>query len=56
MIWAEDFVTEKVLETTEYFVYCGVFKRNFWGKRIAQIPKGEFLEVPLILGDWDRKL
>ena len=46
MIWAEDFATEKGLEKTEYFVYCGFFKTNFWGERFVQIPKGEFLEVP----------
>ena len=25
VIWAEDFVSEKVMEKTEYFVYCGFF-------------------------------
>ena len=45
-IWAEDFDPEKVLETPEYFVYCGVFKTYLWVERFAQIPKGEFLEVP----------
>ena len=49
MIWAEDIATEKVLEKTEYFVYCGFFKRNFWGERFVQITKGEFLEVPCSL-------
>ena len=46
MIWTEDIATEKVLEKTEYFVYCGFFKMNFWGDRFVQIAKGEFLEVP----------
>ena len=46
VIWVEDFDSEKVLETAEYFVYCAVFKAHLWGKRFAQIPKGEFLEVP----------
>ncbi|MBR2889124.1 MAG: hypothetical protein IKC09_02460, partial [Oscillospiraceae bacterium] len=45
-IWAEDFGSEKVLKTAEYFVYCGVFKTHLWGERFAQSPKGEFLEVP----------
>jgi len=45
-IWTEDFVPEKVLETPEYFVYCGVFKTHLWDERFAQSPKGEFLEVP----------
>ncbi|MBR2890749.1 MAG: hypothetical protein IKC09_10795, partial [Oscillospiraceae bacterium] len=44
--WAEDFGSEKVLKTAEYFVYCGVFKTHLWGERFAQSPKGEFLEVP----------
>ncbi|MBR2890518.1 MAG: hypothetical protein IKC09_09620, partial [Oscillospiraceae bacterium] len=46
VIWAEDFGSEKVLKTAEYFVYCGVFKTHLWGERFAQSPKGEFLEVP----------
>ena len=49
MIWTEDIATEKVLEKTEYFVYCGFFKMNFWGDRFVQIAKGEFLEVPVYL-------
>ena len=28
VIWVEDFDSEKVLETAEYFVYCAVFKAN----------------------------
>ena len=49
MIWTEDIATEKVLEKTEYFVYCGFFKMNFWDERFVQIAKGEFLEVPCSL-------
>ena len=49
VIWAEDFGSEKVLKTAEYFVYCGVFKTHLWGERFAQSPKGEFLEVPISL-------
>ena len=32
----------KVLENTEYFVYCRFSKMNHWGKRSAQITKGVF--------------
>ena len=28
VIWVEDFDSEKVLETAEYFVYCAVFKAH----------------------------
>ena len=45
-IWAEDFNSEKVMEKTEYFVYCDFFITHIWIERFAQIPKGEFLEVP----------
>ncbi|MBR2889114.1 MAG: hypothetical protein IKC09_02410, partial [Oscillospiraceae bacterium] len=38
VIWAEDFGSEKVLKTAEYFVYCGVFKTHLWGERFAQSP------------------
>ena len=49
-LWAEDFGSEKVMEKTEYFVYCGFFITHFWGERFAQSPKGEFLEVPCRCG------
>ena len=45
-IWAEDFDPEKVMEKPEYFVYCGFFITHLWIERFAQIPKGEFLELP----------
>ena len=45
-IWAGDFHSEKVMEKAEYFVYCDFFIRHLWMERFAQIPKGEFLEVP----------
>ena len=38
--WARDFVPTKVLESPEYFVYCGLFKTHCWGKRSVQKPKG----------------
>ena len=34
------------MESSEYFVYCGLFIRKSSGKRSAKIAKGEFLEVP----------
>ena len=46
MIWAKDFGADKGMEIPEYFVYCGIFIPHIWGKRFAQIAKGEFLEVP----------
>jgi len=49
MIWAKDFVPDKVMEIPEYFVYCGIFITNRWGKRLVQIAKREFLEVPLYM-------
>jgi len=49
VFWAKDFGLQKVLESTEYFVYCGDFKTHLWDKRFAQNPKGEFLEVPCSL-------
>ena len=33
------------METSEYFVYCGVFKMRSWLERFDQIAKGEFSEV-----------
>ena len=47
MIWAEDFPSDKVMEISEYFVYCGIFIMHRWKKRFAQSAKGEFFEVPL---------
>ena len=46
---AEDFVPNQVMEIPEYFVYCGIFIKQSWGKRFAQDAKGEFLEVPYSL-------
>ena len=48
VIWAEDFVPEKGMEKTEYFVYCGFFITHLWDERFTQNPEGEFLEVPII--------
>jgi len=47
VFWAKDFGSQKVLESIEYFVYCGDFKTHLWDGRFAQNPKGEFLEVPI---------
>jgi len=49
VFWAKDFGSQKVLESTKYFVYCGDFKTHLWDERFAQNPKGEFLEVPFKL-------
>ncbi|MCI6956900.1 MAG: hypothetical protein MR763_06045 [Clostridiales bacterium] len=38
--WARDFVPTKVLESSEYWMYCGLFKTHCWGKRSVQNPKG----------------
>ena len=46
MIWLRDFCAAKVLESSEYFVYCELFKMHCWGKGSGQIAKGEFLEAP----------
>jgi hypothetical protein len=46
MIWARNFVSNRVAEIPEYFVYCGIFARNSWDERAGQITKGEFLEMP----------
>ena len=46
---AEDFVSDKVMEIPEYFVYCGIFIMHSRVKRYGQIAKGEFFEVPIIL-------
>ena len=46
VVWAEDCGSEKVMEKTEYFVYCGFFITHLWAERFAQNPKGVFLEVP----------
>ena len=32
------------MEIPEYFVYCGIFITQSWGKRSGQIAKGELLE------------
>ena len=47
MIWAEGFGPRKVMEKSEYFVYCGFFITHDWVKRFAQITKGRFVEVPI---------
>jgi len=46
MIWTRDFAPNQDMEIPEYFVYCGIFMAQSWGKRSGQIAKGEFLEVP----------
>jgi len=33
------------MESSEYFVYCGLFIAKSWRKGSAQIAKGHFLEV-----------
>ena len=40
---AEDFVSNQVMEISEYFVYCGIFITKSWDKRIAQNAKGDVL-------------
>ena len=40
MVWVRDFVLTKILETPEYFVYCGVSKMNCQDKRSTQTAKG----------------
>ena len=42
------------MEKAEYFVYCDFFITHLWMERFAQIPKGEFLEVPYSLNDTQR--
>ena len=37
------------MKKAEYFVYCDFFITHLWMERFAQIPKGEFLEVPCSL-------
>jgi len=46
-IWAEDFGSEKVMEKSECFLYCDFFITHLWDERFAQIPKGEFLDMPI---------
>ncbi|MCI6956554.1 MAG: hypothetical protein MR763_04280, partial [Clostridiales bacterium] len=40
--WARDFVPTKVLESPEYFVYCGLFKTHAPAKDPSKNQKGSF--------------
>ena len=43
MDWAEDFVPNEATETSEYFVYFGVFVVHSWYKRFVQAAKDVLL-------------
>ena len=44
MIWAQDFVSDKTMEISEYFVYFGIIIVHSRDKRFGQITKGVFSE------------
>ena len=48
MLWAVDFASNRVSESSEYFVYWGLFETKSWSERCAQSAKGAFLVVPKI--------
>ena len=46
VVWPRDFVSNEVMEISEYFVYFGIFITHSWDKNSVQSPKREFSEPP----------